>query len=319
MPTDRVSIRLERSTIAALDEVSEEYSISRSRIIRDLITNQLEDDGDLPTAIEEAVPDETRKLALREEAEQRMLDRQKLREKKHSFDDRIRGHFRDRLDTGTPYTPEGMADLAQGYKEDARIWFDSEAEISEKERKVDNWLKTYKMGYWAHQHADEVETEVNTEDVDGWWQVGEDIRKLSEHIDDVVKRIVEVAEDGSSQLVTDAVVDAISSEWSVCEGAVLLICERLTAQNVKISEMIRLGGERIDIDAANALSASGDLSELPESRHLSPDQSPVDMVDMAARTIDDPTVDDVIDQIERCDRVDPDMDVVGDVADRRID
>jgi hypothetical protein len=260
----RVNVWLPEGLLDAVDAVCDEFSLARSRVIADVVARHLEGD-DVEDAILDAIPDATLRLKEKERREREMLDRQKEREKQHSYEDRILGHYRKRIEGDAAYPPEGMRDLAQGYREDARIWHDDEAEAERKAALNDKWLSWYEAGYWARQHADEVETEVNSDDVSGWFAVGRDIYRLREHLDDVVSHIREVA-DGTSGWDADAVIDSVSSEWSVCRGAAHLLIESLTVEDSSIQEALAVGGETLRATEDLALEGDGPDAdrELPE-------------------------------------------------------
>lgn len=252
--TTRVSVSLPDDMVAAIDAVAEEYSLSRSGIMRDVL-GQWIDGEDLEQAVEEAIPEATMKLAQKEAREQELMDKQKLREKRHNFEDRVRGYFRKRLEGDAAYPIDGMEELAEGYREDARIWHDDPDELARKLSMVDRFLEFYRMGYFARQHADEIETEVNSEDVDGWFEVGEDIYRLRTHIDDVVDHVRTVG-DSSSGYSSEAVVDSVAKRWSVSEGAVLLLLEEMIDPGTAtIQEALALGGDRLREDGLDELEA----------------------------------------------------------------
>lgn len=266
-PNDRqrVNVSLPVGFLHGVDAVCEEYSLSRSRVIADAAERGLCGD-DVEESILELIPDATLRLAEKERKEREMLDRQKEREKQHSYEDRILGHYRKRLEGDAAYSPEGMRDLAEGYREDARIWFDDPDVAEEKAAKNDEWLSWYEMGYEARQHADDVETEVNGDDVNGWFDVGRDVHRLREHLKDVVAHIREVA-DGSSGWDADAVIDSVASEWSVSRGATHLLIESLAVEHASVQEAIAVGGETLRAAEDLALEGGGPQGEreLPEA------------------------------------------------------
>ena len=269
MGKTRVTIRFETATIDAIDAVADEFSITRSRIIRDLVGNQLDEEA-LSEAVRDAIPEATRKLAAREAQEQRMMDRQKLREKRASFNDRVRGYFSKRLEGHEAYDPDDMDELAEGYKEDAQIWFDDPEDIEAKEQLVDKWFDWYEMGYWARQHSDTVETEVNSDDVSGgWFEVGEHLYRLREHLDEVTSEIMRIANTQNVGMDSDAVVDALCRRYTVCDGAVLLVLEHMVDDpDGSISDSLIRGGDAISLPSGlggdrqltNGSGANGELT-----------------------------------------------------------
>lgn len=268
MAKRRISHSLTEEHVEVLDEFCDEYSLSRSAVLDDIIGKYLTDE-DRP-GIEEAVDDATLELAKREEQNKRMRKLQKMREKRHSWEDRIKGFFRQRIEGDAAYEPEGMRDLAKGYREDAEIWSDDPEEISNKHAKVDQWLNYYELGYWARKHADEVETEVNSDDVSGWFEVGEDLNRLRTHLDDVVDHIRSVADREGVGWDADAVVDSVCRRWTVCRGAVLLLLEHMVANDEdSIQDMLRLGGDRVrELDLPHLVNGKEQLRELPEGGQI---------------------------------------------------
>lgn len=261
--TRRFTISLPDGTANAIEQFCEEYSLARSRVISDIVERYLIEDD---KRVSEVVPEATVELARKERREKEMLDRQKIREKKHSFEDRIRGHFRKRLEGDAAYSPEGMRDLALGYKEDAEIWHDDPREADRKKAKVDRWLEIYEAGYFARKHADKVDTEVNPEDVSGWFEVGEGMHRLRENLPEVVDHIRTVA-DSSAGWDSEAVIDSVAKRWTVSPGAAHLLIESLTVESADIQETLSLGGDRLKTPEDIRLSAGGPEPEpepLPE-------------------------------------------------------
>ena len=285
----RVNVWLPEGLLDAVDAVCDEFSLARSRVIADVVARHLDGD-DVEDAILDAIPDATLRLKEKERREREMLDRQKEREKQHSYEDRILGHYRKRIEGDAAYPPEGMRDLAIGYREDAHIWHDDDAEAERKAAMNDEWLSWYEAGYWARQHADDVETEVNSDDVSGWFAVGRDIYRLREHLDDVVSHIREVA-DGSSGWDADAVIDSVASEWSVSRGAAHLLIEGLTVEDASVQEALAVGGETLRATEDLALEGDGPDAdrELPEAD--ADDVEETDPVDAEVEVIEAETVD----------------------------
>lgn len=268
----QTNVSLGKGTRAAIEEAADEFSISMSRLLDQIAAGYLmldeeeqhnPDKVDYGTASETlraAIPDTTIRVAEKEKRDREMRERQKEREKKHSYEDRILGCYRKRIEGDAAHRPEGMRDLAKGYREDARIWFDDEEKAEEMAALNDKWLKWYDAGYWARQHADDVETEVNSVDVSGWFEVGRDIYRLREHLDDVVDHVREVA-DGTAGWDSDAVIDSVASEWSVSRGAAHLLIESLTVEESSIQEALSIGGERLRPTEELALEGDGPVQD----------------------------------------------------------
>lgn len=298
-PGTRAGVYFREGLLDAVDEVCEEYSLSRSRVINDALAEKIEGDD----ALQNVVPESTLQLAQQERREREMLDRQKRREKKHSWEDRILGHFRERIEGDAAYRVEGMEDLAEGYVEDAEIWMaDDDDMIAEARQKVDEWLSWYEAGYWARKHADAVDTEVNSSDVSGWFEVGRDIFRLREHVEDVVAHVREVA-DGSAGWDSDAVIDSVASEWSVSRGAAHLLIESLTVEDVSVQEALAVGGESLRATEDLALTAGGpepepELAEgdVEEETDSSPDvvEATADVVDSSPASVEELPADAIV-------------------------
>lgn len=254
----RVTVSLDPELVDAIDAVGEEFSLSRSRIVRDVLGSHVREDGDASEAFIDAIPEVTRSLALKERADEKMRDKQKLVEKRASWRDRIKGHFRRRIEGDEAYHPDDMAELSEGYVRDAEIWIDDDDRVEEARDDVDEWLSYYRAGYWARQHADAVDTEICDDDVSGWLAVGEDVHTLRSRIDDVEEHIRAVA-DGSA-FDSDAVIDAVASRYTVCEGAVRLLVELMIEDDSTVATAIASGGDRL----GSAADAAGRLGASPE-------------------------------------------------------
>jgi len=251
-----VTISMPEEQLAAIDAVCDEYSLARSRVIRDLVGVTLEGD-ELEQAVLDAIPESTRKLAEKERREKEMRDRQKLREKAASYNDRVLGYFRKRLEGDAAYALDDMKRLAEGYREDARIWHDDDAEAERKAAQVDVWLGWYEAGLYAREHAEQVETEVNSDDVSGWFEVGHDLFRLREHRDAVEQHIQQVADGDAYD--ADAVIDSVADKWSVCRGAVHLLVETMTSEGETVATALTRGGDAIQTRQAQPALEADDV------------------------------------------------------------
>lgn len=244
--------------LEVIDRVCEKFSLARSRVVRDLIGKSLDGDN-LMESVLDAIPDSTLSLAEKEQKDQEMRERQKLREKRYSYNDRVLGYYRKRLEGDAAYPLEGMRELAEGYREDARIWHDDADEADAKAAQNDVWLAWYEAGLYAREHAEQVETEVNSDDVSGWFEVGHDLHRLREYRDDVEKYVRKVADGGA--LDADAVIDAVASRWTVCRGAVHLLIESMTAEGASVADAVRRGGSALS--TRQERQAALDAGDLP--------------------------------------------------------
>lgn len=242
----RMTIVLPDATAEAIEEVADEFGLSYSAICRDLMHKSLGDKT--APAVEDAIADDTLRLARKEARNESMRRRQQEREKRASFDDRIIGFFRARLEGDAAYPieeMEGADGLAEGYREDARIWFDDEEKIGEKIEKVDRWLAVYRAGVWAREHAEARTTTLSPDEVDGgYWTLAEDIFSLREQIGEVIEEIEHVA-DETTAWDSAAVVESIAGKFGVCEAAVKLVVDGLTADGADRQEMLSIGGEAV--------------------------------------------------------------------------
>jgi hypothetical protein len=200
------------------------------------------------------------------------------------------GMYRKRIEGDAAYPPEGMRDLAKGYRKDALIWHDDPEEAERKAAKNDEWLQWYEAGYWARQHADQVETEVNTDEVNGWFELGRDIYRLREHLDEVVDHVRQVADSEVSGWDADAVIESVADKWSVSRGAVHLLIESLTVEDSTIQEALTFGGKRLRESEDLALAPGGpteEPKELPENDdHDRADEGDADRSDQAADVVE---------------------------------
>lgn len=247
----RVTVSLDADVVEAIDAIADEYSLARSRIIRDYLADALDDD--LDAAIRDAIPEATRELAIKQRQMDRLMDRQELAERRASWKDRTKGQFRKRIEGDAAYDLDGMSELADGYFEDAQIWMDDDENIAEARELVDTWMDYYRAGYWAREHADAVETEICDDDVAGWFEVGEDVHTLRSRIEDVEDVIRSIADGDAYD--SDAVVDAVASRFTVCEGAVRLLIELMIEDGSTVQEAILRGGDAL----GSATAAAGRL------------------------------------------------------------
>lgn len=267
---ERVQLFVQPSIAEAIDQVADRFSLSRSKILRDLVGQQIEDNEQLSDAVEDAISDDLLDLAQKERKDEQLRDRQKLVEKKASYEDRVRGYFRKRLEGDRAYSPDMMEGLAEGYREDARIWFDEDEDIQQREQYVDEMMDSYRAGYWARSHAEEIDTELSAEETGAWMDVGEDLYRLRSRLEEVVDHVRNVADREGVGWDSDAVIESVARRWSVSEGAVVLLLELLVADpDGSISEMLRLGGETMEAPEASRQLTNGDsddisIEDLPE-------------------------------------------------------
>lgn len=275
--SQRVTITLRDDQVEAIKQVADEYSLSRSEIIRDVVDKWIDGEG-LAEAIEDAIPDAKLALARAEARQEDIMAEQKLRERVHNFEDRTRGYFRKRLEGDAAYPVVGMEDLAKGYRDDARNYFNNyvgdlpEETLEQKLDLVDRCLEWYRMGHFAREHAETVDTEVNSDDVDGWFEVGEDLYRLRHHIDDVVD-VVEAVAGREHGYQSSAVIEAVANRFSVCEGAVMLLLEHMVEPaDASIQDALALNQLSGDLEIARALEDGPDKhvdpATLPEGATL---------------------------------------------------
>lgn len=262
----RVSVSMPDKMVQAIDSVCDKYSLARSRVIRDLLGKVIED-GELSEAVVDAIPESTLKLAELEAKEAAMMDKQKILEKRASHADRVKGYLSKRLEGHAAYKPEDQRLLAEGYKEDARIWHDDADEIAEKEAEVDKWMDWYEMGYWARKICESTESEVNTDDISAkWFEVGQDLFKLRANLEDVVDQINRVANSEGVGYDHKAVVTAIARKNSVCYGAALLLIQHMvTDPEDTIRTALTYGGDRL-AESAGMLNGLTPTAALPDSK-----------------------------------------------------
>lgn len=242
----QVSVWFDPETVDCIDQFCDEYSLSRSSVIRDIVQGWIED-GEEP-ALEEAVDEWTIKAAKAEARYKRMRKKQKYRERRINWRDRIKGFFAARVEGNEAYSVDGMRELAQGYIEDAEIYAESEEEIREKTEQVREWIEIYDLAVWCREYAEQTDTEIQTGDVDGWFEVAEDLFRLRSRIEEVTDHIQHVANRDGVGMDHEAVIDSISRRWSVCRGSVILLLEQMVSDEADSTrDMIRLGGNKIQI------------------------------------------------------------------------
>jgi hypothetical protein len=272
------------SFIDMVDEVAHEYSWSRSEVLRYLSMNEVEEGGQLSKSdIIECIDDTKLELARKEKQEEQLKKKQKLKEKKHSFEDRIRGFFRQRLEGDKAYLPVGMDDLADGYEEDAEIWFDSSEEIEEKRAYVEEQRQIYEAGYFARQHADEIDAELDPDDRNrSWMDIGEDLFSLRSRIEEVRDHITRVADNQGVGWDSDAVIDSVCNRWSVGTASVMLLMEQMVANdNDRIHDMLRKGGDAVADPTAEGRQLTGADPEEEATEIEIPTEPTEDMIEVA--------------------------------------
>lgn len=273
------------SFIDMVDDIAHEYSWSRSEVLRNLTLNEVEEGGQLSkNDIIECIDDTKLELARKEKRQQQLKKRQKLKEKKHSFEDRIRGFFRQRLEGDKAYIPLGMDDLAEGYKEEADIWFDSSEEIEDKHAYVEEQRQIYEAGYFARQHADEIDAELDPDDRNrSWMDIGEDLFKLRSRSEEVVDHITRVADNQGVGWDSEAVIDSVCNRWSVGTAAVMLLMEQMVANdNDRIHDMLRKGGDAVADPTTNGRQLTGSTPEEEETPEIEIPTEPTEgMIEVA--------------------------------------
>lgn len=214
----RLTIYLPDDVDRAFKQACDDKDVSYSTACRELIVREIRT-GDMF----DAIPDELVELAEKEARQQEIMAQQKLREKKASFDDRIQGFFRKRLEGDSAYRPEDMEELAKGYRADARNWFEDPDRIAEAERKVDKWMNQYRAGYEARQQAERPDTEID--DSGDWFQVGQDLDELRTQQRNLLKTIKRhVERDGIDP---DSILDSVAGEFSVDSVAVEILLTQI--------------------------------------------------------------------------------------------
>lgn len=225
----RLTIYLPDDIEEAFRQACEQTELSYSTAARELIVREMRH-GEMF----DAIPDEILKLAEKEARQEEIMAKQKLREKRASFDDRIQGFFRKRLQGDAAYEPADMSELADGYQADARNWFDDPDRIAEKVEKVDRWMRFYRAGYEARQHAERSDTQ--TERSGSWFQIGQDLSMLESRQQELLGEISQKIErDGHDP---DAIIRSIAKTFSVEERSVEIILDKLAPETTRREALV---------------------------------------------------------------------------------
>ena len=250
--------------VEGLDDVSEKFGLSRSRMVCDLLAQKIGDKEDLSKAIEDALNDDLLRVARKKKKEDELLSIQEEREKKAGYKDQVRGWFRDRLEGDQAYEPEDQKELAKGYKAHAEIWYDDPELIEDRKQWVDEQMEVYRAGYYARKHADSIDAELQPHNRNkSWMDIGDDLYRLRSRQDEVYQWVRQRA-DNSGTDYKDTVVEYVCQEWSVGKAAVLLFLEQLVDDPDKnVKTMLRQGGA-VMADQ-EALGVGSSLSELSGS------------------------------------------------------
>jgi hypothetical protein len=176
-----------------------------------------------------------------------------------------------------------MDDLADGYEEDAEIWFDSSEEIEEKRAYVEEQRQIYEAGYFARQHADEIDAELDPDDRNrSWMDIGEDLFTLRSRSEEVVDHITRVADNQGVGWDSDAVIDSVCNRWSVGTASVMLLMEQMVANdNDRIHDMLRKGGDAVADPTAEGRQLTGADPEEEATEIEIPTEPTEDMIEVA--------------------------------------
>lgn len=225
----RITVYLSDDIEQAFRQACEETELSYSTAVRELIVREMRHGEMFDT-----IPDEILELAEKEARQEEIMAKQKLREKRASFDDRIQGFFRKRLQGDAAYEPQDMEELADGYRADAQNWFDDPDRIAEKVDKVDHWMRVYRAGYRARQHAERSDTQ--TERSGSWFQIGEDLESLESRQAELLTEISEkIKSDGFDP---DAIIRSLAKELSVEERAVEIILDKISPETTRREALV---------------------------------------------------------------------------------
>lgn len=225
----RLTIYLPDEIDQAFRAACDEKELAYSTAARELIIEEIRQ-GEMF----DSIPDEIVEVAEKEALQEQIMAKQKMREKRASYDDRIQGFFRKRLQGDAAYDPDDMEELADGYRADAKVWFDDRDRIEEKMRKVDEWAKIYRAGYRIRQHAERSETE--TDRSGKWWQVGKDLRVLEKRKEELIEEITQRAD--SHGIGTKAMIEAIADEFSVEAKAVEVVFDEINPRDNRMQALV---------------------------------------------------------------------------------
>lgn len=264
--TEPITVRLLPSQKQALDEFCEAYSLPRSEVIRDNLTEFLDSDDDAKV---DAIGREKVRAAEKQAEIQDIIDAGWEDERKASFHGgRITGHFANRMGGSDSYHPDAMDSKADTFREEARVLWREEPELAERwVRQVDTWCAWYRAGYRAQKKAESKDSEVNARDIQRseWFRIGQDLHQLREDRDEVEEHVREIANREGVGHTADAVIDAVSSRWSVRPVAVTLLIESLTAGDATLTEALIHGGDKLRPPTERpAIGLDDEPDELPE-------------------------------------------------------
>jgi len=234
------------------------------------IIEQAIEDGLLDESVESLIPEEVI------EAHRIVRERERIKAKTYTED--LAGGWRGRVKTALnarlageePYTPHHIRNIAEGYREEAALYWSGDR-LREARAWLDDRLTAYVEGYRAKQAVpDPLFDEVG--DVD----LGRDLYSLQDCGKEVVESIEEAAANGYDP---DAILDRLTEEFAVSERALLLVVEWMTEEDTDPRRALKVGGEHFrTLLPDRALSGGSDLDLDPEA--LMPvEDSPEDRLD----------------------------------------
>lgn len=231
-PLVKTTVRLEESLIETLDEAIRDAPdwlvVSRADLIRYGWGRDL---SEWDESVRELVPDEilakyrTKRMDERTQAAYYVVD------KREGWRGRVKSRLNKRLAGEEPYHPDGVASLAEGYREELEALHELSPSSARSFEADLVWLserlEEYRDAWLAKTTVPDARPFDDVEDEIG---VGRDLLQLRRELDDVVLELEDVA--ASEAYDPDAIIRALAAERGVSEDAIRLVVDLLVPDDV---------------------------------------------------------------------------------------
>jgi hypothetical protein len=221
-----------RSTAEEAQERSDLPNLSMSQVGCYMIEQAIEE-GALDQSVEALIPEEMIECHRVVRERERIKARTYVEDLKGGWRGRAKSALNARLAGEEPYEPRHIRVIAQGYRDEASLYWSGE-ELRRAEQWLDDRLSAYIDGYRAKQAVPDPLFE-EVDDV----EVGRDLWSLRERAVEVVETIEEVAE--AEAYDPDAILDRFANDWGVSERALRMVIDWMTEEDTTVDRALKAG------------------------------------------------------------------------------
>lgn len=280
--SERLKLSVYPETKRLIEEAADEShsrrdlpDLSLSQIGCYMIEQSVEE-GLLDETVESLIPDELIRAHRVVRKRERIKAETYVEDLAGGWRGRAKSALNARLSGENPYKPEYIRPVMDGFREEARLYFDGE-ELQAHLRWLDDRVSAYIDSYRAKTAV----PDPLFDDVDDV-EVGRDLWSLRERGVEVVETIESVAE--SEAYDPEAILDRLSNDWGVSERALRLVLDWMTEEDTTVERALK-SGDKLRFHLPDRALTDGSDPEIDSDQLMRVEEAPTDRFDDDTQTL----------------------------------